>query len=113
MFAIVSQVESGFAARLYPSHRAAFVRFREILTRRNRLLQERLPERVLATRLAQGLRNAVNRRAFALVTTGARVDDLERDSVDERDDSLGRSMSADDREVALRERSALHEGALA
>jgi DNA replication and repair protein RecF len=42
----------GFAARLYPSHRAAFVRFREIMTRRNRLLQERLPERVLATRLA-------------------------------------------------------------
>jgi DNA replication and repair protein RecF len=42
----------GFAARLYPSHRAIFVRFREILTRRNRLLQERLPERVLATRLA-------------------------------------------------------------
>jgi DNA replication and repair protein RecF len=41
----------GFAARLYPSHRATFVRFREILTRRNRLLQERLPERVLATRL--------------------------------------------------------------
>ena len=42
----------GFAARLYSSHRATFVRFREILTRRNRLLQERLPERVLSTRLA-------------------------------------------------------------
>jgi DNA replication and repair protein RecF len=42
----------GFAARLYPSHRATFVRFREILARRNRLLQERLPERVLGPRLA-------------------------------------------------------------
>ena len=42
----------GFAARLYPSHRAAFVRFRQVLARRNRLLQERLPERVLAARLA-------------------------------------------------------------
>lgn len=42
----------GFAARLYPSHRAAFVRFRQILARRNHLLQERLPERALAARLA-------------------------------------------------------------
>ena len=42
----------GFAARLYPSHRAAFVRFRQILASRNRLLQERLPERTLAARLA-------------------------------------------------------------
>ena len=42
----------GFAARLYPSHRAAFVRFRQVLARRNRLLQERMPERVLAARLA-------------------------------------------------------------
>jgi DNA replication and repair protein RecF len=42
----------GFAARLYPSHRAAFVRFRQVLARRNHLLQERLPERVLAARLA-------------------------------------------------------------
>lgn len=42
----------GFTARLYPSHRAAFVRFRQILARRNRLLQERLPGRTLAGRLA-------------------------------------------------------------
>lgn len=42
----------GFAARLYPSHRAAFVRFRQVLARRNYLLQERLPERVLTARLA-------------------------------------------------------------
>jgi DNA replication and repair protein RecF len=42
----------GFAARLYPSHRAAFVRFRQVLARRNHLLQQRLPERVLTTRLA-------------------------------------------------------------
>lgn len=42
----------GFAARLYPSHRAAFVRFRQVLARRNHLLQERSPERALAARLA-------------------------------------------------------------
>lgn len=42
----------GFAARLYPSHRSAFVRFRQILARRNHLLQERLPERILGGRLA-------------------------------------------------------------
>lgn len=42
----------GFAARLYPSHRAAFVRFRQVLARRNHILQERLPERGLAARLA-------------------------------------------------------------
>lgn len=42
----------GFAARLYPSHRAAFVRFRQVLARRNHLLQERLPERALTARLA-------------------------------------------------------------
>lgn len=38
----------GFAARLYPSHRAAFVRFRQILARRNHLLQERAPAARLA-----------------------------------------------------------------
>lgn len=42
----------GFTARLYPSHRATFVRFRQVLARRNHLLQERLPERALAGRLA-------------------------------------------------------------
>jgi DNA replication and repair protein RecF len=42
----------GFAARLYPSHRATFVRFRQVLTRRNRILQERGSERALAVRLA-------------------------------------------------------------
>jgi DNA replication and repair protein RecF len=42
----------GFAARLYPSHRVAFVRFRQVLARRNHLLQQKLPERVLASRIA-------------------------------------------------------------
>jgi DNA replication and repair protein RecF len=42
----------GFAARLYPSHRSAFVRFRQVLASRNRLLQERMSERVVAARLA-------------------------------------------------------------
>lgn len=38
----------GFAARLYPGHRAALARYRQILARRNRLLQRRAPEGVLA-----------------------------------------------------------------
>jgi DNA replication and repair protein RecF len=42
----------GFAARLYQSHRAVLVRFRQVLARRNHLLQQRLPEAVLAPRLA-------------------------------------------------------------
>jgi DNA replication and repair protein RecF len=42
----------GFAARLYPSHRAALIRFRQVLARRNHLLQQRLPEATLAARLA-------------------------------------------------------------
>jgi DNA replication and repair protein RecF len=41
----------GFAARLQPSHRAALVRYRQVLERRNRLLQQRLPPAVLASRL--------------------------------------------------------------
>lgn len=42
----------GFAARLAPSHRAALVRYRQILARRNHLLQQRLPEATAAARLA-------------------------------------------------------------
>jgi DNA replication and repair protein RecF len=41
----------GFAARLYAGHRAALVRYRQILTRRNHLLQQRSPGPA-ATRLA-------------------------------------------------------------
>lgn len=73
----------GFAARLYPSHRATFVRFREILARRNRLLQERLPAGMLASRLAPwdeqlamvGMELIARRRraAAALQTEIARV----------------------------------------
>src|SRR3989442_100819 len=39
-------------ARLYARHGAALVRFRQILARRNHLLQQRLPETTLGTRLA-------------------------------------------------------------
>ena len=42
----------GFAARLAPGHRAAFLRFRQVLARRNRLLQQRLPMPLLTERLA-------------------------------------------------------------
>lgn len=42
----------GFAARLYPSHRAAYVRYRQILARRNHLLQQHLPLEALTPKLA-------------------------------------------------------------
>jgi DNA replication and repair protein RecF len=42
----------GAAARLQPSHRAALVRFRQVLARRNHLLQQRLAEGALAAQLA-------------------------------------------------------------
>src|SRR5262249_52450261 len=42
----------GFAARLYPSHRATYVRFRQVLARRNHLLQQGLAERALVSRMA-------------------------------------------------------------
>lgn len=41
----------GFAGRLYSNHIATLVRFRQVLTRRNRLLQQRLAEAGLAARL--------------------------------------------------------------
>ncbi|MBI4635141.1 MAG: DNA replication/repair protein RecF [Candidatus Rokubacteria bacterium] len=42
----------GCAARLYSSHQTTLVRFRQILARRNRLLQFRLPAALLDSRLA-------------------------------------------------------------
>jgi DNA replication and repair protein RecF len=42
----------GFAARLYASHRAALVRYRQILARRTHLLQQRPAEAAAAARLA-------------------------------------------------------------
>jgi len=41
----------GFAARLYANHAPTLVRFRQILVRRNRLLQQRPVDAGLATRL--------------------------------------------------------------
>ncbi len=41
----------GFAARLYPTHLAALVRYRQVLARRNRLLQQRASADDLAARL--------------------------------------------------------------
>lgn len=42
----------GFTARLYPSHVATLLRYRQIVARRNRLLQARGAERELSARLA-------------------------------------------------------------
>ena len=102
----------GFAARLYPSHRAAFVRFRQVLARRNYLLQERLPEGVLAARLAPwdeqfavvGMEVIDRRRraAAALQTEIARVYPT---LVGDR-----RALSGDHEKVEIRYRSSVGEG---
>jgi DNA replication and repair protein RecF len=69
----------GFAGRLYPGHRAALVRYRQILARRNLLLQRRSPEAVLAPwdeQLAEVGAEVIGRRrraAAALQTEVARV----------------------------------------
>ena len=102
----------GFAARLYPSHRAAFVRFRQVLARRNYLLQERLPERALAARLAPwdeqfavvGMEVIDRRRraAAALQTEIARVYPT---LVGDR-----RALSGEHEKVEIRYRSSVGEG---
>lgn len=73
----------GFAARLYPTHRPALVRFRQVLARRNHLLQQRLPEPALSARLAPWDEQVVavglelidrrQRAAAALQTEAARI----------------------------------------
>ena len=103
----------GFAARLYPSHRAAFVRFRQVLARRNHLLQQRLPERALAGRLAPwdeqfavvGMEVIDRRRraAAALQTEIARVYPT---LVGDR-----RALSGEHEKVEIRYRSSVGEGA--
>lgn len=42
----------GFAARLYPGHRPALLRYRQVLARRNHLLRQGLPQGLLDARLA-------------------------------------------------------------
>lgn len=66
----------GFAARLYPSHRAALVRYRQILARRNLLLQRRAPEGVLAPwdeQLAEVGAEVIGRRRRAVAALQTEV----------------------------------------
>ena len=69
----------GFAARLYPSHVPALLRYRQILARRNRLLQEGAPQSRLAPwdeQLATTGMELIDRRrraVAALATELARV----------------------------------------
>jgi DNA replication and repair protein RecF len=68
----------GFAARLYPSHRAALIRFRQVLARRNHLLQHGLAERLAPwdQQLAEIGAEMIDRRrraTAALATEMARV----------------------------------------
>jgi DNA replication and repair protein RecF len=68
----------GFAARLYPSHRAALLRFRQVLARRNHLLQRGLSDRLApwdqqVAELGAELIDRRRRATAALATELARV----------------------------------------
>lgn len=75
----------GVAARLAPSHRATFARFRQVLERRNRLLQQRLPAAALAARLepwdaqlAEAGSELIARRRRAVTALGAELARIHR-----------------------------------
>jgi DNA replication and repair protein RecF len=101
----------GFAARLYPSHRATFVRFRQVLARRNHLLQQRLPARVLAERLAPwneqfatvGM-ELIDRRRRAAAALQTEIGRVYPTLVGDR-----RALSGDHEKVEIRYRSSVGE----
>ena len=66
----------GFAARLYPGHRPALLRYRQVLARRNLLLQRAVPEAALAPwdeQLAEVGMELVGRRRRALAALQTEV----------------------------------------
>jgi DNA replication and repair protein RecF len=66
----------GFAARLFPGHRPALLRYRQILARRNLLLQRRAPEAALAPwdeQLAEVGMELIGRRRRALAALQTEV----------------------------------------
>lgn len=66
----------GFAARLYPAHRPALQRYRQLVTRRNELLQRRAPAAALAPwdeQLAQVGMEVVGRRRRAVAALQTEV----------------------------------------
>jgi DNA replication and repair protein RecF len=94
----------GFAARLYPSHRAALIRYRQILARRNRILQQGLPEDVLAPRLAPWDEQ--------LATVGLELADRRRRAVAALQTELARiypALAAGRHKVEIRYRGSLGE----
>jgi DNA replication and repair protein RecF len=96
----------GFAARLYSSHIAALVRFRHVLARRNRLLQERPVDGGLATRLAPWDEQ--------VVTIGLELIDRRRRAVAALQGELARvypMLSGERDKVEIRYRSSLGEAA--
>jgi DNA replication and repair protein RecF len=103
----------GFAARLYPSHRATFVRFRQVLARRNHLLQQQLPERVRAARMAPwddqlavvGM-EVIDRRRRAAASLQTEIARVYPTLVGDR-----RALSGEDEKVEIRYRSSVGEGA--
>ena len=94
----------GFAARLYPSHVAALVRYRHVLARRNRLLQERPVDAGLATRLAPW--------DAQVVSVGLELIDRRRRAVAALQGELARvypTLSGEREKVEIRYRSSLGE----
>jgi len=96
----------GFAARLYPSHAAALVRYRHVLARRNRLLQERPVDAGLAARLAPW--------DAQVVSVGLELIDRRRRAVAALQGELARvypTLSGEREKVEIRYRSSLGEAA--
>ena len=89
----------GFAARLYPSHRAALIRFRQVLARRNHLLQQGLSERLAPwdQQIAEIGVELIDRRRRA---TAALATELAR---------VYPALAGDQAKVEIRYRSALGE----
>ena len=94
----------GFAGRLYPSHLVALVRYRQVLARRNRLLQMRLPEGALEARLGPWDEQ--------LATTGMELIDRRRRAVAALQTEIARvypALSGTRQKVEIRYRGSLGE----
>ena len=92
----------GFAARLYPGHLAALVRYRQILARRNHLLQSREP----------GIDERLEPWDEQLATTGMELMSRRRKAAAILQTELGRvfpALSGERHKVEIRYRTALGE----
>jgi DNA replication and repair protein RecF len=92
----------GFAARLYPPHRATLIRYRQVVARRNHVLQDRRPDGEHAARLAPW--------DDQLITLGLELIDRRRRAAAALQTEVARiypSLAGDRDKIEIRYRSAL------